>query len=60
MNEEKEPKYFVWEDGKAAIYRGAPVTGTGSAIDRFSFKKLLEPEEQHLTLDELIERYPNS
>lgn len=65
MNEEKDPKWFVWERNihgacSAAIYRGMPQTGTGKAADdqRFVLRKQLSPEEQHLTIDQLKVKYP--
>lgn len=65
MNEEKDPKWFVWERNfhgicTPAIYRGMPQTGNGAEKDsaRFALRMKLAPEEQNLSLDELTEKYP--
>jgi hypothetical protein len=64
MNEEKDPKWFVWERTShgvynAAIYRGMPIDGSGKTpeTERFAFKKKLEADEQQLSLDELKAKY---
>jgi hypothetical protein len=65
MNEEKDPKWFVWERSShgvcgPAVYRGLPTSGTGLASHdhRFAFKVQLPPEDQNLSLDDLKAKYP--
>lgn len=65
MNEEKEPKWFVWERTsrgvcQPAIYRGMPIDGSGKTSDteRYVFKKKLDAEENYASIDELKVKYP--
>ena len=64
MNEEKEPRFFVWERSlrglAPAIYRGMPRTVSGDAADKDRFVQInpLKPDEMDMNIDELKERYP--
>jgi hypothetical protein len=69
INEQKKPMYFVWERRQgeikgttysAAKYRTMPMTGSGMEADakRFVLRQPLTKEEENLTLNELIAKYP--